>query len=242
MIVTSARAFSLQRCTRNVKIIERLSSQGRRRSPYAILNLKANATLAEIKSAFRKLAKVYHPDLSTLPTSIAQDKMAEIIQAYGQLRNNDVIGVSAGDSRVALACQMFTLEELQCDNLHDVYNIRITFHDDLKDDLSTSHSAQDMSSLSLKRCLEINAHPDDSVSDLKRQIQDLYGNDWGLTNRRLDRYAIRIGWELTCLGKALPIDEFDSTVEEDLTVMGNHFLLKDYGIHHGQTLYVIIRR
>jgi curved DNA-binding protein CbpA len=242
MITTSTKLLSIQRCVRNTKIIERYNSHGRRRSPYAILNLKTSATLAEIKNSFRKLAKVYHPDLSTLPTSVAQDKMAEIVQAYDQLRKDDVIGARAGDSRVALACQMFTLEELQSDNFHNVYKIRILYMDDFKNDQSRSHSIQEISSPSLEWHLEIRAHPDDSVSDLKRQIQDFHGNDWGLMDRRLDREAIRIGWELACLSKSIPMDEFDSNADEDLTVMSNHFFLKDYAVHHGQILYAIVRK
>jgi hypothetical protein len=114
--------------------------------------------------------------------------------------------------------------------------------DDFKNDQSRSHSIQEISSPSLEWHLEIRAHPDDSVSDLKRQIQDFHGNDWGLMDRRLDREAIRIGWELACLSKSIPMDEFDSNADEDLTVMSNHFFLKDYAVHHGQILYAIVRK
>jgi hypothetical protein len=200
--------------------------------------LKTSATITEIKSAFRKLAKLYHPDLSALPVSVAQDKMAEIIQAYDQLRADDVISTRAGDSRVALACQMFTLEELQSDNVHDVYKIRILYLDDLNGDSSVSHSISE----TLSPSFEIMVHPEDSVSDLKRQIQDLYGNVWGIVDRRLDRDSIRIGWELACLSKSVSTDEFDVIAEDDLTVMGNHFFLRDYAVHNGHTLYAIVRK
>lgn len=47
---------------------------------YNLLGVRPNATKAEIKSAYRSLAKKYHPDISTLPN--AREKFIEITKAY----------------------------------------------------------------------------------------------------------------------------------------------------------------
>jgi DnaJ-class molecular chaperone len=50
------------------------------RDPYNVLGLAKTASAGEIKSAFRKLAKKYHPDQSKEPK--AKERFAEIGQAY----------------------------------------------------------------------------------------------------------------------------------------------------------------
>ena len=50
------------------------------RDPYSVLGLAKTASAAEIKSAFRKLAKKFHPDQSKEPK--AKERFAEIGQAY----------------------------------------------------------------------------------------------------------------------------------------------------------------
>src|ERR1700735_1085738 len=50
------------------------------RDPYDVLGVSKTASEAEIKSAFRKLAKKYHPDQSKEPK--AKDRFAEIGSAY----------------------------------------------------------------------------------------------------------------------------------------------------------------
>jgi DnaJ-class molecular chaperone len=50
------------------------------RDPYSVLGLAKTASAAEIKSAFRKLAKKYHPDQSKEPK--AKERFAEVGQAY----------------------------------------------------------------------------------------------------------------------------------------------------------------
>ena len=50
------------------------------RDPYLTLGVSKTADLAEIKKAFRKLAKKYHPDQSKEPK--AKDRFAEVNQAY----------------------------------------------------------------------------------------------------------------------------------------------------------------
>ena len=51
------------------------------RDPYTVLGVARTAKPQEIKSAFRKLAKQYHPDLHK-GDKTAQDKFAEVNQAY----------------------------------------------------------------------------------------------------------------------------------------------------------------
>jgi DnaJ-class molecular chaperone len=50
------------------------------RDPYIVLGVAKSAEAAEIKKAFRKLAKKYHPDQSTEPK--AKEKFAEVSAAY----------------------------------------------------------------------------------------------------------------------------------------------------------------
>jgi len=50
------------------------------RDPYIVLGVPKTADTAEIKKAFRKLAKKYHPDQSTEPK--AKEKFAEVSAAY----------------------------------------------------------------------------------------------------------------------------------------------------------------
>lgn len=50
------------------------------RDPYTVLGVAKSADAGEIKKAFRKLAKKYHPDQSTDPK--AKEKFAEISAAY----------------------------------------------------------------------------------------------------------------------------------------------------------------
>lgn len=56
-----------------------------KRDYYEVLGLDRNASEEEIKRAFRKLAKEYHPDVSTDPQ--AEEKFKEINEAYQVLSN-----------------------------------------------------------------------------------------------------------------------------------------------------------
>lgn len=49
---------------------------------YEILGVQKTASPDEIKSAYRKLARQYHPDVSTEPKEVAEEKFKEISEAY----------------------------------------------------------------------------------------------------------------------------------------------------------------
>ncbi len=57
-----------------------------KRDYYEVLGIAKNATDEEIKKAYRKLAKKYHPDLQN--NSNCQDKMRQINEAYEILSND----------------------------------------------------------------------------------------------------------------------------------------------------------
>ena len=56
------------------------------RDPYEVLGVSRSASPDEIKSAYRKLAKKYHPDLHPGDEECAK-KMQEVNAAYDQITN-----------------------------------------------------------------------------------------------------------------------------------------------------------
>jgi len=167
-------------------------------------------------------------------------KMSEIIEAYDQLMS-DEFGAKVGDSRVALACEMYTIDELKLDRFHDVYTLRVNF-----DNLTSNNDVDDMfdtvkvnlaSHLTNKKAesreldtsniIDVSVHPDDSISDLKRQLQAKYNHEWDLAGRRRDRDGVGTGWEL---------------ITSEGSILGSCFFLSSYDIHHRDTLYTIVRR
>ena len=68
---------------------------------------------------------------------------------------------------------------------------------------------------------------DDSVSDLKRQLEAAHGAAWGLEGRRRDRDGLALGWEL---------------VHRDGGAMSYHLFLRDYDVQHGEILHAVVRR
>ena len=78
-----------RRCNRVVK------------DPYEVLGVKKGASQEEIKEAYRKLAKKYHPDqYANNPLSdLAQEKMKEINDAYNILTKNGNAGANSYSQR-----------------------------------------------------------------------------------------------------------------------------------------------
>ena len=211
------------------------------RSPYAVLQLRTSASKKDIKAAFRRLAKIYHPDLNTTHSrSESEERMAEIIDACDQLMDDD-FGGRIGDSRVALACEMYTIPELRIDRLHEVYSLKVKLIDDsiaVPHNVDAKHSVQDIpcsknekltsTDVSTHSLIEIEAHPHDSVSDLKRHIQSIFQTEWGLSDRRLDRDGIATGWEL--------VNDIDGSI------LSYHLFLSSYGIKDGDIIHAVVRK
>ena len=63
---------------------------------YAILGLKRGATKAEVQSAFRRMAKLYHPDQDASP--YAEMRYYEVRRAYDALRKAMDMGIQPTES------------------------------------------------------------------------------------------------------------------------------------------------
>lgn len=60
-----------------------------KRDYYEVLGIKKDAGENEIKKAYRKLARQYHPDLNRDDPKTAEEKMKEVNEAYGVLSDPD---------------------------------------------------------------------------------------------------------------------------------------------------------
>ncbi|MBE7039055.1 MAG: J domain-containing protein [Ruminococcaceae bacterium] len=67
------------------------------RDPYEVLGISKDASLDEIKKAYRKLAKKYHPDnyVNNPLSDLAEEKFKEINEAYEQLTNEAGYGYNS---------------------------------------------------------------------------------------------------------------------------------------------------
>ncbi|MCC5897159.1 MAG: J domain-containing protein [Phormidium sp. BM_Day4_Bin.17] len=64
---------------------DRLAAIGK--NYYGLLGLHPSASVIEIRQAYRKLSKRYHPDTTTLPPHIAKGKFQQLNEAYATLSN-----------------------------------------------------------------------------------------------------------------------------------------------------------
>jgi hypothetical protein len=53
---------------------------------YAALGLTRTASAEEVKAAFRKLARLVHPDTSTLPKAEAEARFKKLLDAYNKIK------------------------------------------------------------------------------------------------------------------------------------------------------------
>lgn len=229
------------------------SQRKRSRDPRAVLNVSANASRDEIKASFRSLAKRYHPDLrmhllhhddddtatannDNNSNVNADEIMTELITAYETLMQNkhgyNLSIVDARDSRVALACETYSILELR--GMHrtfDIYTFRISCSNDDDDDdndgndyvmksynnESIMNKSTTCSTLDPYPIFPLNVHPDDSISDLKRYIQARYGEEWGLSigGQRVDRDGLYLGWELVHYNNSNNSNGEYSNVDDD---------------------------
>ncbi|KAJ7982760.1 Chaperone protein DnaJ [Quillaja saponaria] len=58
-------------------------------SHYQFLGVPAESDLEEIKAAYRKLSKEYHPDTTSLPLKTASDKFMKLRQVYNVLSDDE---------------------------------------------------------------------------------------------------------------------------------------------------------
>ena len=66
------------------------------RDPYSVLGVSPNATDDEIKEAYRKLAKKYHPDINP-DKKLAEEMMKEINLAYDTIKKQREQGINGNN-------------------------------------------------------------------------------------------------------------------------------------------------
>lgn len=241
-------------CLRN------FSSNYHNESPYDVLQVKANASKEEIKTAFRTLAKLHHPDLkrrSLFDDNIDEvddyddNTMTRLVNAYESLMSKYSASFlsDATDSRVALACEIYTVDELRNSPMFEVYTFRINYSDD--DDNNRSDDEGDNGIIQTPTfhgqnnhldpypVLPISAHPQDSISDLKRYIQSKYATAWSLEGRKRDRDGLYLGWELICRNNNSSDAESANNTQR---VLSYHLFLESYGINDGDILHAVVRK
>jgi len=60
-----------------------------KRDPYRIMDIPPVATTQEIKSAYRKKSKMYHPDVNPDLSLWSDEKMSELVEAYNIISDED---------------------------------------------------------------------------------------------------------------------------------------------------------
>ena len=83
--------------------------------PYSVLGVSRNATDEEIKKAYRKLSRKYHPDanINNPNKDQAEEKFKEVQQAYEQIMREREYGSSGGSSADTVVMDMEDLAALE---------------------------------------------------------------------------------------------------------------------------------
>lgn len=101
-----------ERATQNDRTDNPLYQKVVSESYYGLLGLHPSASVREIRQAYRDLSKLYHPDTTTLPTTIATDKFQQLNEAYATLSSPErrsVYDRKIGYSSVAVVQPLPTL-------------------------------------------------------------------------------------------------------------------------------------
>lgn len=83
-------------------------------SYYGLLGVQPSASVQDIRRAYRDLSKLYHPDTTTLPASIATSKFQELNEAYATLSSPErrvIYDQKIGYSRVAVVQTLPSLNQ-----------------------------------------------------------------------------------------------------------------------------------
>jgi molecular chaperone DnaJ len=97
------------------------------RDYYEILGLPRTASEADIKKAFRRLARELHPDVSTAPD--AQERFREVAEAYEVLSKSETRDLYDRYGHAGLRSGGFTPSQFDLGNLADIFSA--FFGDDL---------------------------------------------------------------------------------------------------------------
>ncbi len=108
--------------------------------PYKVLGVSPNATDEEIKSAYRDLARKYHPDryIDNPLADLASEKMKEINEAYDQIQRLRRATGSTGQSTQYRQYQQQPGNSQFADIRRLIYSNRITEAEELLDGVPTS--------------------------------------------------------------------------------------------------------
>jgi hypothetical protein len=213
-----------------------------------------------------QLAKRHHPDLRMHRSDDDDDGgsrgdgiMKGLIAAYESLINgHDGLqsSFSGGNSRVAIACQTYTVDELRgMRRAFDVYSFRIEFDNrsnvamesekvkdgSVLDGMDSSHACDYSRYLDPYPVLPLKVHPDDSISDMKRHIQNQYAEDWGLgvVDEKVDRDGLYQGWEMVY---GINGEEESRNGKSCGNVLSYHLFLNSYGIREGDLVHAVVGR
>ncbi len=91
---------------------------------YTRLGLHPSASVRDIRTAYRELSKLYHPDTTTLPGAIATEKFRQLNEAYATLSNADrrtAYDLKIGYSRVVVAQPLPSLNQPKSESYSSAY-------------------------------------------------------------------------------------------------------------------------